>query len=74
MSQQESLDSHRYERLDESQLRDSIAKAEAQDERLGREGTPEQIAEHEARKEDLRAKLNEVLDERRAGPPAEGAH
>ena len=38
MSQSESLDSHRYERLDESQLRDAIAKAEAQDER--RAGTP----------------------------------
>lgn len=74
MSQQESLDSHRYERLDEGQLRDAIAKAEAQDERLEQEGTPEQIAEHDQRKEDLRAKLNEVLDERREGTPAEGAH
>lgn len=74
MSQHESLDSHRYERLDEGQLRDAIAKAEAQDERLEREGSPEQIAEHEARKEDLRAKLHELLDERRAGTPAEGAH
>jgi hypothetical protein len=74
MSQHESLDSHRYERLDEAQLRDAIAKAEAQDERLEQQGSPEQIAEHEARKEDLRAKLHEVLDERRAGTPAEGAH
>lgn len=66
------LDEHRYERLDEEQLRDSLAKAKAQDERLQAEGTPEQIAEHEERKRDLKAKLEELLEERRAGTAAEG--
>lgn len=65
-------DEHRYERLDEEELRDSLAKAKAQDERLQREGTPEQVAEHEARKRDLEQKLEQVLAERRAGTAAEG--
>lgn len=66
------LDEHRYERLDEEQLRDSLAKAAAQDERLQAEGTPEQITEHEERKRDLETKLEELLEERRAGTAAEG--
>lgn len=68
------LDEHRYERLDEEELRDSLAKAKAQDERLQSEGTPEQIQEHEERKADLQAKLDQVLEERRAGTVAEGKH
>lgn len=67
------LDEHRYERLNEEELRDSLAKAKAQDERLEREGTPEQIAEHTERKRDLEQKLEQVLEERRAGTAAEGA-
>ena len=66
------LDEHRYERLDEEQLRDALAKAKAQDERLKREGTPEQIAEHEERKRDLETKLEQLLEERRVGTAAEG--
>lgn len=66
------LDTHRYERLDEGELRDSLAKAKAQDERLRGEGTPEQIAEHEQRKRDLEQQLEQVLSERRAGTAAEG--
>lgn len=65
---------HRYERLDEAQLRDGIAKAEAQEERLQAEGSEEALQVQRQRKEELRDELHERLEERRKGTPAEGAH
>jgi hypothetical protein len=65
---------HRYERLDEAQLRDGIAKAEAQEERVEREGSPEAQRMQDERKETLRDELQERLEERREGTPAEGKH
>lgn len=65
---------HRYERLDEAQLRDSLAKAKAQEERLAREGSPEAQRMQQERRATLEDELKERLEQRREGTPSEGMY